>query len=405
VQQGSGYASTIGIALSRINPGITLVDLDSRGAPNLDYTRTAFIAGFALESNSDSTSIVRSYPSSVNFSPGGDVMYATMEASAQVVALSTTTVFGSEALCNDCDRASDTGSLTPSQGGFTQAPSVFISTGWGPRGVAFVDEDNAFVHNFADRNVASLGAGEAANSIQDQFQNGVTSQVTQRASTGHTLADASLDPQVDLGRRLFYSATTPQMAASGSGVSCATCHFDGRNDGLSWPLENGPRQTPNLAVPVDQTAPVTWTSNVASVRNEAQITSEGRMGGIGLSEGDAAAISAFVNQQREVDLPGRTGDAAAISRGEALFNRADVGCSGCHTGALYTDNLSHDLYGLTAVNTPGLRGVAYTGPYLHDGSVATLEDLLEQIRSGVMGDTSMLSASEMDDLLAYLKSL
>lgn len=405
VQQGSGYASTVGIALSRINPGVTLIDLDNHGRPEMDSTRTAFIAGFGLEANSDSTSIVRSFPSSVTFAPDGETMYATMEASSQVVALSTATVFTSESLCDICNDVSDTGALTPSQGGFTSSPSVFIATAAGPRGVAFVDDENAYVHAFLDRNVASLRAGEAADAIAEQFRSGSTSQVQHRALSPVQIAQPSLDPQIEAGRRLFFSATTPQMSASGSGVSCSTCHFEGRNDGLSWPLENGPRQTPNLAVNVDQTAPVTWTSEVPSVSSEAQITSEGRMGGNGLTDGDAAAISAFINSQREVDHAGRQGDPAAIERGRAIFNREDVACGTCHNGSYYTDNQAHDLYGLEAVNTPGLRGIAYTAPYLHDGSVATLEDLLDQVRAGVMGDTSMLSDSEMSDLLTYLKSL
>ena len=101
-----------------------------------------------------------------------------------------------------------------------------------------------------------------------------------------------LPADVALGRRLFYSAITPQMTDGLGGVSCSTCHFDGRNDGLTWQLLDGPRQTPSLAGEVSLTAPVTWTGNVAGVADEAALTSEERMNGTGLSAVEESAIAA-----------------------------------------------------------------------------------------------------------------
>ena len=43
-------------------------------------------------------------------------------------------------------------------------------------------------------------------------------------------------------------------------MSCGTCHFEGRNDGLTWHLDDQVRQTPSLAGAVSVTAPFTWTS-------------------------------------------------------------------------------------------------------------------------------------------------
>jgi cytochrome c peroxidase len=88
-----------------------------------------------------------------------------------------------------------------------------------------------------------------------------------------------------------------------------------------------------------------------------------------------------------------------------VFERADVACATCHTGERFTDNASYAMYGLEGVNTPTLVGIAGTGPYLHNGSAATIEDVLEMSRGGEMGDTSMLSQDEMADLAAYVKSL
>ena len=104
-------------------------------------------------------------------------------------------------------------------------------------------------------------------------------------------------------------------------------------------------------------------------------------------------------------MPNRDADDPAVDRGRALFYRSDVGCSGCHSGSLYTDNAFWALYGLDAVNTPSLRGVAATAPYLHDGRAATLRDVLELSRDGGMGDTSLLSEDELTDLEAFLRSI
>ena len=203
-----------------------------------------------------------------------------------------------------------------------------------------------------------------------------------------------------------FCETYPDAPACDAGeVSCSTCHMDGRNDGLTWTFEHGVRQTPSLAGAVSVTAPFTWTDQVASVGDEALITSSGRMGGDGLSYAEAAQVSAFIESIRAVDVPSRGSDDPAVLRGKAVFEREDVACASCHTGARFTDNDHYTMYGLEAVNTPTLVGVSATAPYLHDGSVGTLEEVLELSRTGAMGDTSMLSQAEMDDLAAYVKSL
>ena len=55
----------------------------------------------------------------------------------------------------------------------------------------------------------------------------------------------SLPTEVLAGRSLFYAATDRRIAAWG--LSCAGCHPDGRDDGLTWFLRQGPRQTPSLS--------------------------------------------------------------------------------------------------------------------------------------------------------------
>ena len=55
-------------------------------------------------------------------------------------------------------------------------------------------------------------------------------------------------------------------------------------------------------------------------------------------------------------------------------------------------------------NTPSLRGLWMTPPYLHDGSAQTLEEVLEKT-NGTMGTVSFLTKKQTRNLIAYLKTL
>jgi hypothetical protein len=57
---------------------------------------------------------------------------------------------------------------------------------------------------------------------------------------------------------MFFSATDPKLATAAQDVACAFCHFEGRDDGLTWRFEHGPRQTPSLAGPVSEMPPFRW---------------------------------------------------------------------------------------------------------------------------------------------------
>jgi cytochrome c peroxidase len=111
----------------------------------------------------------------------------------------------------------------------------------------------------------------------------------------------------------------------------------------------------------------------------------------------------------------------AAERGKDVFFRKDVGCATCHSGPYYSDsslkapfNL-HDIgAGLldksermgTKYDTPTLLSVYRATPYLHDGSAATLRDVLTTCNKGDKhGKTSHLKANEVDDVVEFLKSL
>lgn len=257
--------------------------------------------------------------------------------------------------------------------------------------------------SFLDRQVYALSAPELMIGRVDPFLGGLDALRASWAAPASVLPADVLE-----GRRLFYTATDVRMSAAGAGVSCETCHTDGRSDGFTWIFDDFPRQTPNLAGRVSDTLPITWTGEVATVVDEVHATTRNRMGGQGLEEADAAKVASYVDWSRELVRPApKTDDEiASVNRGRAIFQREDVGCATCHTGATGTDGQTWTVYGFTeATNTPTLRGIGGSGPYLHDGSAPNLRDILQRSRDGGMGDTSMLSDAEMDDLERYLKTL
>ncbi len=110
---------------------------------------------------------------------------------------------------------------------------------------------------------------------------------------------------------------------------------------------------------------------------------------------------------------------ATAAAGETHF--LALGCDGCHSGTQYTDStlgLRHDVGTLTAasgqrlgqpldgLDTPTLRGVHGSAPYLHDGSAPTLMDVLvTRNGGGLHGDVASLTVAERDALIAFLRAL
>lgn len=90
-----------------------------------------------------------------------------------------------------------------------------------------------------------------------------------------------------------------------------------------------------------------------------------------------------------------------------------MGCYRCHHGSYYTDQILHDVG--TAVpkdtphtnwDTPTLIEVWRTAPYLHDGSAATIVDVLTTgNQKQKHGHTKHLSNEELEALAEYVLSL
>jgi cytochrome c peroxidase len=124
------------------------------------------------------------------------------------------------------------------------------------------------------------------------------------------------------------------------------------------------------------------------------------------------------------------GDNNAISeaakRGFALFN-GKGNCSACHTGWNFTDNRFHDTgvgtsdvgrgkfdpKSMYAFKTPSLRNVDQRAPYMHDGSLADLDAVMDRYITATVNDPSRtldikpvdLNERESHDIIEFLKSL
>jgi len=261
----------------------------------------------------------------------------------------------------------------------------------------------------------------------------------------------TLSPDVLLGKQVFHSSADPRMSLDDY-LSCASCHLDGTQDGRVWDFTDrgeGLRNTLSLAGRSGTNhGPLHWSGNFDEVQDfEGDI--RGAMAGAGfLSDEDWVAtadplgeskagrsaeldgLAAYLETLTEV-LPspyrqtgGSMTDDALL--GEALFLDPFLGCVLCHPPPEYTDStwqsdgtpLLHDVGTLgpgsggrlggelTGIDTPSLRGLWSTAPYLHDGSAGTLAEVLsERNTSDLHGVTSELSGAQIVQLESFLLQL
>lgn len=335
-------------------------------------------------------------PTSVQFDPSGFELYVALEGRRRIAVIDIEGEKGASgglfsARVEGPDGPMPLVPAEPRRVSFALVPE-------GPRAVAFLDDNRAYVYGFLDRAVAELDRTNAV------VRAGEGSVVAPTIGDPVAIAEPAFDEDVERGRRLFYTSNDERISSPLTGLSCSTCHLDGRSDGISWTFVRGARQTPSLAGEVSLTAPVRWEGDRETVAIDAQRTSRDAMGGTEMSDEQAALIERFIDSTRDADVPLNGSSDAAVARGRAIFERADVGCASCHVGARKTDNQSYEMFGLL-VQTRSLIGVASSPPYLHDGSAPTLRDVVLRSRSGEMGDTSKLSEQEIDDLVMYLSSL
>ncbi len=272
--------------------------------------------------------------------------------------------------------------------------------------------------------------------------------------------------KVALGKQLFFD---PRLSGDNT-MSCATCHVpekafaDGRARAMGHDGRALARNTPSV-LNVGRLSKFTWDGRAASLEEQAigPITSPAEMNqrldelvaelnavpgyfrqfgavfGRQVNRDDIAkSLAAFqrtlITKSSPLDRY-LAGDEDALSpaakRGmESFIGEAD--CIRCHHGPLLSDEMFYRLrttpgdMGLEnstgqksdryKFRTPPLRNVAQTGPYMHDGSLQTLWDVVTfyyrevpaMAAAGLPLDVQPLtgqSFSEIDDMVAFLQAL
>ena len=228
------------------------------------------------------------------------------------------------------------------------------------------------------------------------------------------------------GERIFFTADFAFQGAFG----CANCHLDATIDGLQWDLEPDGfgkdivdnRLLENLA----GTEPFKWNGGNPDMPTECGPRTE-----------KFFFRSQSFNAQELTDLvtfvyslpyhPNRhrlpNGELTpAQERGKAIFERTKYKngaaipetnrCVYCHSGPKFTNQKQFDVGSGKAtdrspiVDVPQLPNVAYSAPYLHDGSARSLEEIWTVFNpKDTHGVSNDLTKDELNDLIEYLKTL
>jgi mono/diheme cytochrome c family protein len=231
-----------------------------------------------------------------------------------------------------------------------------------------------------------------------------------------------LDPGAIIA--LSPSLTSEQKAVYqswGPGKYDARYNFDGRNDPALIPPAYGLSGVHSVTYTGDGDRIAYWNRYVAvtQMHGHGSLT-EPRLG-ISVSnppdmvESKLADLEAYQLSLASPAPPAGSYDAAAATRGQAVFAGAGQ-CAGCHVGSTFTDanttlhqpseiptDPTHAERSATKMyRTTPLRALWQHAPYFHDGSAATLEDVVQRYDDAFGLD---LSPAEKADLIEYLKSL
>jgi YVTN family beta-propeller protein len=269
------------------------------------------------------------------------------------------------------------------------------------------------------------------------FEVGVYDANTMRRLDRVKVCEPPKTPEWVRGKVLFSTALPP--LTSRRWIACASCHPDGAGDGRVWHQPEGLRKTPAL-FGLAHTHPLHWSADRDEVQDFEYTIRSKLMQGRGLYNGplkgkelddelsgkskDLDALAVYCNSfdfrlSPHVPAPGKLSESA--ERGKKLFFSEAVGCAKCHGGPYYTDSSLKKPFNLHDVgtgqddptekngpkyDTPTLLGIYRTAPYLHHGKAKTLLDVLTACnKEDKHGKTSHLQKDELDDLVAFLKSL
>jgi cytochrome c peroxidase len=250
--------------------------------------------------------------------------------------------------------------------------------------------------------------------------------------------------KIELGRRLFNDR---RLSRDGS-TSCGSCHdperafSDGRTVAVGVFGRKGRRNSPAL-INRGYGRLFFWDGRIRTLEeqvlkpiedpNEMDLPLVEASSRMGLSvEAISHALASFVRSILSGDSPFDwyiNGDRAALTveqqAGLQLF-RGKANCTACHVGPNFTDERLHNTgvawrdgsftdagAGKGNFKTPTLREIARTAPYMHDGTLATLEEVIEYYDRGGNQNPGLdpeirplrLTALEKQNLIVFLRSL
>ena len=204
--------------------------------------------------------------------------------------------------------------------------------------------------------------------------------------------------------------------------SCASCHPDGRVDGLNWDLLNdgmgNPKQTRSELY--NHVTPPTMITGIRKDMHACNAAGLIHIQFVTRPEEDVYCFDAYVEKMKPVPSPYLVNGklSARAQRGEKLFVKAK--CAECHTPdkkapggePLWTDLKLYDV-GVGAAtetgrkfDTPTLAECWRTAPYLYDGRALTMEEVLTICNpNDKHGETSKLTPEQIKDLAEYVLSL
>ncbi len=227
-------------------------------------------------------------------------------------------------------------------------------------------------------------------------------------TTGISLNTDRKESAEAIGERIFNDASYCFQEWQ----SCNGCHpGEARTDGLNWDLMNdgigNPKNCKSLLF-----SHVTPPVMVSGIRGTAEVAVRAGFRHIqfsGIGEEEAKYVDAYLKSLTPLPSPwlvnGKLSKAA--EKGKRLFDRE--GCAGCHSGEYYTDLNSYRIGDGDKINanwkgwdTPTLREVWRTAPYLFDGRAGRMEDVFGVYGHGIK---KALSREEAAQLAAYVNSL